>query len=95
MPVYIALTSLSDEGRNIIRKNPKSIKANNAALESMGVKVLAQYATLGEYDFVNIFVADSDDVIFKAAVHLSGRGVARLQTMAAMHIDDFIALKEK
>ena len=95
MPVYIALTNLSDEGRDIVRKNPKSIKANNKALEAMGVKVLAQYATLGPYDFVNIFVAENDDKIFKAAVQLTGRGVANVQTLVAKHIDDFIAVTEK
>jgi uncharacterized protein with GYD domain len=95
MPVYITFSSLSDEGRNTLRKNPKSIKAYNKEIESMGVKVLAQYATLGEYDFVNIFLADNDEAIFKASMYLSGRGFSRVRTTAARHVDDFIALMEK
>jgi uncharacterized protein with GYD domain len=95
MPVYIALITLSDKGRKAIKEDPARIKANNREIEAMGVKVLAQYATLGQYDFVNIFEAKSDEEIFKAAVNLSGKGVDQAQTLVAMHIDDFIAATKK
>jgi len=95
MPVYIALITLSDEGRKAIKEDPAKIKANNRELEAMGVKVLGQYATLGQYDFVNIFEAKNDDVILKASLHLSGRGVAHAQTLTAKTVDDFIAVTKK
>ena len=95
MPIYIALTNISDEGRKAIKEDPARIKANNQELEAMGVKVLAQYATLGQYDFVNIFEAPNDDAIFKVAVNLTGRGVAQVQTLSAKTIDDFIATAKK
>jgi uncharacterized protein with GYD domain len=95
MPVYIALITLSEDGRKAIKDDPAKIKANNRELEAMGVKVLAQYATLGQYDFVNIFEAKSDDIIFKAAVNLSGKGVAQAQTLTAKSVDDFIAAAKK
>ncbi len=95
MPVYIALITLNDEGRKVIKDDPARIKANNRELEAIGVKVLAQYATLGQYDFVNIFEAKNDDSIFKAAVHLSGKGVAQAQTLTAKSVDDFIAATKK
>jgi uncharacterized protein with GYD domain len=91
MPVYIALTTVSAEGRKAIKEDPSRIKANNQELKAMGVKILAQYATLGQYDFVNIFEAPNDDVIFKVAVQLTGRGVAQVQTLVAKTLDDFIA----
>ena len=95
MPIYIALTNLSAEGRNAVREDPAKVMTNKRALESVGVKVLAQYATLGQYDFVNIFEADNDDAIFRAAVHLTGRGVAQVQTLVAKTIDDFVATTKK
>jgi len=95
MSVYIVLTTLSDEGRKAIKEDPSKIKANNRELEAMGVKVLGQYATLGQYDFVNIFEAENDDVILKAAVRASGRGVAHAQTLTAKTVDDFIAITKK
>jgi uncharacterized protein with GYD domain len=95
MPVYIALITLSDHGRKVVKETPARIKANNRELAKMGIKVLAQYATLGQYDFVNIFESETDEEIFQAAVHLSGKGVAQAQTLYAMRIDDFIAAAKK
>jgi len=91
MPIYIALTNVSAEGRKAIKEDPARIKANNREIEAMGVKILGQYATLGQYDFISIFEAPSDDVIFKVALNLTGRGVDKVQTLAAKTLDDFIA----
>ena len=94
MPIYIVLTNLSAEGREAVTKDPSRIKTNNKELEAMGVKVLGQYATLGQYDFINIFEAPNDDIIFKVAVNFSGRGVNQAQTLVAKSIDDFIAVSK-
>ncbi|MCX6006461.1 MAG: GYD domain-containing protein [Chloroflexi bacterium] len=90
MPIYIALTNVSSEGRKAIKEDPARIKANNREIEAMGVKILAQYATLGQYDFINIFEAPNEDVIFKVALNLTGRGVDQVQTLTAKTLDDFI-----
>ena len=91
MPIFIALTTLTDEGRLALKENTARIKDHNHQLEAMGVKILAQYATLGQYDFVNIFEAPSADTIFKVAVKLTGRGVQSSITLTAKTADDFIA----
>ncbi len=95
MPLYITFTSLSPEGKEAIAKDPARIKANNKELEAMGVKVLAQYATLGRLDFINIFEAPSEEAIFKVAVRLSGRGIGKTETLTAVPIDEFIAIAKK
>jgi uncharacterized protein with GYD domain len=95
MPIYIALTNLSAEGRKAIAKDPARIKANNREIEAMGVKVLAQYAVLGQYDFISIFEAPNEDAIFKVATHVTGSGVAQVQTLAAKNVDDFIVAAKK
>ena len=95
MPIYIALTNVSAEGRNAIKEDPARIKANNREIEAMGVKILAQYATLGQYDFINIFEAPNDDAIFKVALNLTGRGVDQVQTLAAKTLDYFIATTKR
>ena len=91
MPIYIAMTTLNDQGKEVLKKNPARIKEHNKLLAAMGVKVLGQYATLGQYDFINIFEAPNDDAIFKVALQLSGKGVQSSITLAAKTIDDFIA----
>jgi uncharacterized protein with GYD domain len=95
MPIYIVLTNLSTEGRKAIARDPARIKANNSEIEAMGVKILAQYATLGQYDFINIFEAPNEDAIFKVAVQETGKGVSLVQTLSAKTVDDFIATTRK
>jgi len=91
MAVYIMLTTLTDEGRKTIKENPKRIKEVNREVEAMGVKVLAQYAVLGPYDFVNILEAADNKAISKAALELGSRGTLQTMTMAAMTVDEFIS----
>lgn len=55
----------------------------------MGVKILAQYALLGPYDFVNILEAPDNKAISKVAVELGSRGTLHTMTMAAMTIEEF------
>jgi uncharacterized protein with GYD domain len=84
------LTTLTDEGRKTIKEHPGRIKEVNKEVEAMGVKVLAQYALLGRYDFVNILEAPSNETISKVAVELGARGTLQTMTMVAMKVDDFI-----
>ena len=61
----------------------------------MGVKVLAQYALLGKYDFANILEAPNNGVIAKVAVELGSRGTVQTTTIAGMTMDDFIEALKK
>ena len=90
MPIYIMLTTLTDEGRKTIKANPQRIKEVNKEVEGMGVKILAQYAVLGQYDFINILEAKDNEAIVKMATELSSRGTLETTTLAAMTLDDFI-----
>ncbi len=95
MATYVMLTTLTDEGRKTIKKNPERIKEVNKEVEAMGVKILAQYAVLGPYDFVNILEASDNKAITKISVELGARGTMQGMTLAAIPIDEFIAsLKE-
>lgn len=88
MGVYVMLTTLTDEGRKTIKGNPRRIKEVNKEVEAMGVKILAQYAILGPYDFINILEAPDNKTISKVAVELGSRGTLQTMTMAAMPIDE-------
>ena len=90
MATYVMLTTLTDEGRKSIKENPGRIKEVNKEIESMGIKILAQYAILGPYDFINILDAANNEAISKLAVELGARGTLQTMTMAAMTLDDFI-----
>ena len=90
MAIYVMLTTLTDEGRKTIKENPQRIKEVNKEVDAMGVKIVAQYAVLGLYDFVNVIDAPSNEVIARVAIELGARGTLQTMTMAAMPLDEFI-----
>jgi uncharacterized protein with GYD domain len=95
MAKFVMLTTLTDEGRKTIIENPGRIKEVNKEVEAMGTKILAQYAVLGPYDFVNILEAPSNEAISKVAVTLGSRGTLQTMTLAAMDVDVFIGSLKK
>jgi uncharacterized protein with GYD domain len=92
MPTYIMLSRLTESGAETIRQNPGRIQEVNRELESMGVRVLQQYAVLGPYDFVNIVEAPDVGTVMRASVELSSRGSVRIETLAAVPMDEFVRL---
>ena len=91
MPTFIMLSTLGPEGAATVRENPERIKGVNDEVERMGVKVVAQYALLGQYDFCNILEAPDERVMAKVAMTLAARGTLKSLTLTAIPIDDFIA----
>jgi uncharacterized protein with GYD domain len=91
MPTFIMLTRLSPEGVQTIKNNPGRIKEVNSEIESLGAEVKAQWATLGEFDFVNIVEAPDEKTMARVSLELGSRGTARYTSMAAIDIDEFIA----
>jgi uncharacterized protein with GYD domain len=92
MPTYIMLSRLTESGAETIRQNPGRIQEVNRELESMGIRVLQQYAVLGPYDFVNIVEAPDVGTVMRASVELSSRGSVRIETLAAVPMDEFVRL---
>lgn len=90
MATYIMLSKLTEQGAETVKKNPDRIKAVDQELGGLGVKVVAQYAVMGPYDFVNIVEAPDNLTVMRASVELSSRGSVKIETLAAISIDEFI-----
>ena len=96
MSVYLMLTTLTDAGRKALQEDPEILKEINKEVEFMGAKILTQYALLGQYDFVNILEAPSNEAVAKLAIRLSARGTMQTLTLTAITLDHLIStLKEK
>ena len=95
MPIYVLLSTLTDQGRKTIKAKPSRIKQVNIEIESMGAKVLSQYALLGPYDFVNVIEAKDNKAIAKISMELGSRGSVQFLTMPAIPIEEFIATIKK
>ena len=90
MPVFILLSTLSQQGIQTLKSNPERLRQVNQDVEELGAKVLHQWATLGEFDFVNIVEAPDLETMAKVSVALGARGSTRIQTLPALEIEDFL-----
>jgi uncharacterized protein with GYD domain len=61
-----------------------------AEVEAMGVKVVEQYALLGEWDFLNIIDAPDALAMARVATSLAARGTLKTRTLPIIDIDSLI-----
>ena len=90
MPTYILLSKLTVQGVQTLKSNPARLREVNRDVEELGARVVHQWATLGAFDFVNIVEAPDEATIARVSVSLGARGSARLETLPALEIDDFL-----
>jgi uncharacterized protein with GYD domain len=90
MPIYIMISTLTDDGRKTIKKHPERIEEVNREIENMGAKVLSQYALLGQYDFITILDAPNNEAVSKISIDLGSRGTIQIMTLPALFVDEFI-----
>jgi uncharacterized protein with GYD domain len=94
MPTYVMLSTIGPDGWATVRERPDRIHEVTREVEGMGCKVLAQYAVMGQYDFVNIVEAPDETTMARLAVMLAARGTMRSTTMQAIPLAQFVeALK--
>ena len=90
MPTYVMLSTLTPEGVRTIKNNPNRIREVNREIEQLGASVKAQWATVGQFDFVNVIEAPDEQTIARISLELGARGTARYETLSAIAIDEFI-----
>jgi uncharacterized protein with GYD domain len=90
MPYYMILSNLTDEGRRTIKQKPERILEVNREIESMGIKIVKQFALLGSYDFVNLVEAPDNETVMKMSVEIGSRGSVHLMSLPALPVEDFI-----
>jgi len=92
VPTFIMLSTLTDDGAETVKENPDRIRQVREELEQQfGIRVLAQYAVLGPYDFVNIIEAPDIETAARVSAEMAARGSVKIQTLAAIPVDEFIA----
>jgi uncharacterized protein with GYD domain len=75
-----------------LKANPARLREVNRDVEELGARVVHQWATLGgPFDFVNVVEAPDSATIARISVALGARGSAKLQTLTALTIDEFLA----
>ena len=92
MPTYLMLSTLTDQGLRTLQSNPDRLREVNRDVEELGARVLHQWATLGEFDFVNIVEAPDARTVAKVALSLGARGSTDLQSFELIEVDDLVSL---
>ena len=90
MGLYIMVSHLTDEGRKTLQQRPERINEVNKEVESMGARIVAQYAALGGFDFVTVLDTNDNVNMIRIALELGARGTIRMETMAAVDIAGFV-----
>jgi uncharacterized protein with GYD domain len=94
VPLYLMLTTLTEKGVQTLNSNPGRIREVNRDIEELGAKIVHQWASIGEYDFVNIVEAPNDVTLAKLSVVLGARGSSRIESLPLIEVDDVLAALE-
>ena len=94
MPIFILLSTLSQQGVQTIKSNPERLRQVNKDVEELGCRVLHQWATLGSFDFVSVVEAPDIATVAKVSVSLGARGSTKIETLPALEIEEFLRILE-
>ena len=94
MPTFILLSTLTQQGVQTLKSNPERLSQVNHDVEELGCRVIHQWATLGEFDFVNVVEAPDIATIAKVSVALGSRGSTKIETLPALEIEEFLQTLE-
>ncbi len=92
---YIMFSKLTERGRDRVRTHPERILEVNNEVELRGCHVVAQYAMMGNHDFVTIIEAPDNGEMSRIAIELGARGTIDTTTYSAIPIDEFIEIMQQ
>ncbi len=83
---YIQLLTLTPEGRSMALQNSRSLLKAQDQIAVEGVRVLGQYAVLGDYDFVCIVEAPDNESVARFSIELGVRAGVHITTLPAIPV---------
>ena len=95
MPTYITLFNLTEQGIKNIKDAPKRIEDGIKAAEAIGGKLIGFYSVMGEYDYVSIGEAPSDEAHMTFLLGIGAQGNARTTTLKAFTREEFAEMIKK
>jgi len=91
----ILLMKLTDQGAKDIKNAPQRMGQAVKTLEKMGGKVIGLYAVTGEYDYIAIGEAPSEEAGIAFVMGLSALGNVRTTTCRAFTKEEFAEMVKK
>jgi uncharacterized protein with GYD domain len=81
MATYILLLTLTPEGQAKALEDPDYLLRVEGEIDMPSVQTLGVYAVLGEFDFVTLVEADSNDAIARFSLELGVRAGVHITTL--------------
>lgn len=95
MPTYVILMNLTEQGAKDIKNLPERVKISAESLKAVGGKLVDFYMTMGEYDYVAIAEAPSDEVALTQLFGLAMAGNVKTTSMKAFTVEEMGGLLKK
>ena len=95
MATYVILMRFTEQGVKTVKESPARVKAMYKAVEAAGGKILAVYATMGQYDLVAIAEGPNDEATLLQLLGLGMAGNVRTTTLKAFSMEEFAALLQQ
>jgi uncharacterized protein with GYD domain len=92
MPIYVGLTSWTDQGVKNYRDTVARADSFRDMVRQAGGQVRELLWTLGEYDLVSVMEVPDDETHVALALQLSALGNIRTKTMRAMSADEMTSV---
>jgi uncharacterized protein with GYD domain len=89
MPIYVVLSNFTETGRTDVKHTSDRLDRLAPVAEKLGVKVLANAITMGQYDVVTVMDAPDDATIARVIGTVLSRGYVTTQTMRGFTVEEF------
>ena len=86
MATYVLLLTLTPDGQRAALNDPEYLLRVEDTIDVPGVQPLGLYAVLGEYDFVTIVEADSNERMARFSLELGVRADVHVTSLPAVPI---------
>ena len=87
--MYVVLSNFTESGRTDIKNTSERLNRLGPVADKLGVKVVANAITMGQYDVVTILDAPDDATVARVIGTVLSRGYVTTQTMRGFSIDEF------
>lgn len=88
------LVTLTDKGREDVKGIADRQRQNIEQLAQAGIKIVADYALMGDYDFLYVIEGPDNRTVLEQVVKDSSGGTMIFRTMPALPMDDFAQIIE-
>ena len=89
MPMYVVLSNFMEQGRTDVKNTSDRLDRLAPVAEKLGVKVLANAITMGQYDVVTVMEAPDDATIGRVIGTVLSRGYVTTQTLRGFSAEEF------